>query len=70
MSKADQSLLCWRKSSKSAASNCVEVASHDTSILVRDSKDPHGPVMRFEQQDWAAFVGLVKTSTRDGGVPS
>jgi len=70
VSKADQSLLCWRKSSKSAASNCVEVASQDESILVRDSKDPHGPVMRFGQRDWAAFVRLVRTSTGDGVVPT
>ncbi|MFI0370514.1 DUF397 domain-containing protein [Actinomadura sp. 1N219] len=39
--------LTWRKSSRSGSSggNCVELASMDEKVAVRDSKDPHGPVL-------------------------
>jgi len=51
----------WRKSSYSSDSaNCVEVAEADD-ILVRDSKDPDGPRLRFSRETWAAFINGVKT---------
>ena len=38
----------WRKSSFSAGDvNCVEVAHAPTEILVRDSKNPFGPMLTF-----------------------
>ncbi len=40
----------WRKSSFSAADeNCVELAHLPAALLVRDSKDPAGPVLSFAQ---------------------
>jgi hypothetical protein len=51
----------WRKSSYSVGnSECVEVASpsHET-VAVRDSKDPHGPVLTFSPESWTAFVSKV-----------
>lgn len=48
--------MIWRKSSYSAESAaCVEVAETE-GILVRDSKDPDGPRLRFPRAAWAAFV--------------
>ncbi|QYC45238.1 hypothetical protein Nocox_38440 [Nonomuraea coxensis DSM 45129] len=35
---------------------CVEVAFHADLVLVRDSKDPHGPVLRFTVPEWDAFL--------------
>jgi hypothetical protein len=38
----------WRKPSRSGANgdNCVEVATNTAGVVaVRDSKDPHGPVL-------------------------
>ncbi|TDC76616.1 DUF397 domain-containing protein [Actinomadura sp. 7K507] len=39
--------LTWRKSSRSGSSggNCIELASMESMVAVRDSKDPHGPVL-------------------------
>lgn len=47
----------WKKSSHSSGNgNCVEVAVLDGAILLRDSKDPQGPVLTFTRDEWAAFV--------------
>lgn len=36
---------------------CVEVAHEsEDKVLVRDSKDPEGPVLTFTQWEWDAFV--------------
>ncbi|MFK4797323.1 DUF397 domain-containing protein [Streptomyces sp. MPA0124] len=50
--------LIWRKSSYSGTGggDCVEVATDTTRIHVRDSKDPHGPRLRFSSASWAAFA--------------
>jgi hypothetical protein len=48
----------WRKSSLSVdQGDCVEVSdSADGDVLVRDSKDPNGPVLRFTPNEWRAFL--------------
>jgi hypothetical protein len=45
----------WRKSTMSASSNCVEVASVDGSILVRDTKDRKA-TLTFTADEWQAFL--------------
>lgn len=51
----------WRKSSHSGdQGNCVEVAPSPDGTAVRDSKDAHGPVLRFSADAWQAFIGDVK----------
>ena len=59
----------WRKSSRSGCgnNNCVEIASLVDAVLVRDSKDPDGPVMSFAQPDWQAFLSAVKHGGRYSG---
>ncbi len=55
----------WRKSTYSAESYCVEAASTDDRILVRDSKDPSGPVLSFTPDEWFAFIEGVKVGEFD-----
>ncbi|MET9219764.1 DUF397 domain-containing protein [Streptomyces sp. NPDC088197] len=48
----------WMKSSRSTGNGaCVEVKSPAVeSVVVRDSKDPQGPVLSFSPEAWTAFV--------------
>jgi hypothetical protein len=59
------SRLTWMKSTLSMANgDCVEVTGlsgglPDDVILVRHSKDIHGPILRFTPAEWDAFLGGV-----------
>lgn len=52
----------WRKSSYSGANggNCIEAGDGRNVILVRDTKDRTGPVLRFTPDAWHRFAGQVK----------
>ncbi|HEY5836491.1 DUF397 domain-containing protein [Streptomyces sp.] len=55
----------WLKSSRSTGNGaCVEVKSPAVeSVVVRDSKDPYGPVLTFSPDAWSAFVADVDRGT-------
>jgi hypothetical protein len=52
----------WRKSSYSGSNggNCIEITTAPNAVAVRDSNDPHGPVLTFTGQDWQRFAGQLK----------
>lgn len=54
----------WRKSSYSGngGTDCVEVGAPATAdrVLVRDTKDRGGPVLRFSPAAWRRFAAQVK----------
>ncbi|MBF9132340.1 DUF397 domain-containing protein [Plantactinospora sp. S1510] len=51
----------WHKSTRSDSGTCVEVADNlPGRVLVRDSKDPQGPVLMFGSRQWRGFVDLTK----------
>ncbi|MFI7023845.1 DUF397 domain-containing protein [Micromonospora sp. NPDC049900] len=53
--------LNWKKSTRSnAGGDCIEMATPPEAVLVRDSKDRHGPVLSFNTDQWAGFVQGVK----------
>jgi hypothetical protein len=55
--------LTWRRSTRSGggnADNCVEVAPTLDRVMVRDSKDPYGPVLAVRPADWRAFLRTVR----------
>ncbi|WP_405777606.1 DUF397 domain-containing protein [Streptomyces sp. NBC_00859] len=63
MRSTELSAAAWRKSSYSNqdGGECVEVADGCNDVVpVRDSKNPHGPVLAFGATGWAPFVSAVK----------
>jgi hypothetical protein len=52
----------WHKSSHSGSGDqCVEVAALTAGThAVRDSKDPHGPALRFSSAEWRSFLDAVR----------
>ncbi|MBX6751786.1 MAG: DUF397 domain-containing protein [Micromonosporaceae bacterium] len=63
----DLAAAVWRKSSRSGplTDNCVEVAFVEGHAAVRDSKDPHGPVLLFDRAEWRAFIAGAKDGEFD-----
>ncbi|GAA2409519.1 DUF397 domain-containing protein [Streptomyces coeruleofuscus] len=62
----DANASLWRKSSYSdgGASNCLEVSdNHPDIVPVRDSKQPHGPILVFSASPWASFLTYVAKSS-------
>ncbi|WP_018655548.1 DUF397 domain-containing protein [Actinomadura flavalba] len=53
----------WRKSRRSDESgdNCIEVANVPTTVAVRDSKDPSGPKLLVDRDNFRRFAETVKT---------
>ena len=60
MSTSDE----WFTSSFSGANGCVQVRLGN-GALVRDSKDPTGPVLRFTEHEWTAFLDGVRNGEFD-----
>lgn len=50
--------VAWFKSSYSTGNGgeCIEVATADDVVLVRDSKQATGPMLSVDADAWAAFV--------------
>jgi hypothetical protein len=58
----------WKKSSYSFANgDCVEIAQESRRVLVRDSKNPNGPILSFPPEAWTAFLGWLRTHEYQDG---
>lgn len=59
----------WVKSSYSGGANteCVEVAFTSQTTLVRDSKDPEGPVLAFPASAWTGFIAGIRGGLLERG---
>jgi hypothetical protein len=65
-SNQDLSRATWRKSRRSNnGGNCVEVTTTSSAVAVRDSKDPHGPMLTITGRGWRAFTVKVKDGFHD-----
>jgi hypothetical protein len=58
----------WRKSSYSGGNggNCIEVGGQAAAgrVLVRDTRDRQGPVLRFTPAAWKRFADQVRSGAR------
>ena len=54
----------WRKSSYSGdqGGNCVEIAETTSTVSVRDSKTPAGPILTIDPAAFTTFVDWASTS--------
>ncbi|URM99385.1 DUF397 domain-containing protein [Actinomadura madurae] len=66
MSHSDQLVLSWRKSSHSDATGgeCVEIAAVPEGFLIRDSKDPDGPVISLDLAAARRLVSRVRQASQ------
>jgi hypothetical protein len=52
----------FERSSFCTHGNCVEVGhADDGMVLLRDGKNPDGPVLKFSPEAWDAFLEFVPT---------
>lgn len=70
MSRNRNIVTAFKKSSASgmgANDDCIEVArTADGGRAIRDSKDPHGPVLFFAPTEWNAFSAGVSDGAFGG----
>jgi hypothetical protein len=50
----------WRKARRCEAGGCVEVAMTNDGVLMRDSTDSTGPILRFDRQEWSSFIESIR----------
>jgi hypothetical protein len=59
--------LNWRKALRSMNNgNCAEIGSVPGVVLVRDSKDKQGVVLRYRSDSWYQFVREARMGRFDG----
>ena len=49
----------WTKTSYCDTGACVEAHIDDDVVLMRDSKDPDGPVLQFTKGQWREFIAFI-----------
>jgi hypothetical protein len=55
-------VAAWRKSTRSNSQGaCAEAGDGPGAVVVRDSKDPDGPVLEFGPREWQAFTRSLQT---------
>lgn len=63
---ADRNQLAWRKSRRSGyQGNCVELATTEGAVAMRNSREPHGAILAFPAAEMAAFLGAIKNGELD-----
>jgi hypothetical protein len=54
-----------RKASFCASGECIEVMQQEEMIVLCDSKNPRGRVLRYTAEEWRSFVRGVKAGEFD-----
>lgn len=60
----DLSRAVWRKAARSTSNggNCVEVAGVPGTVAIRDSKDPDGPKILVNREEFGRFIEALKNA--------
>jgi len=57
LTEAEHAGLAWIKAQASTYNGqCVEIASTAGKVAMRDSKDPHGPILVYTHAEFKAFL--------------
>ena len=54
--------IAWRKSTASQSTDCAEVAVAGGRVLVRDSGNRDGAVLRIRPAAWSAFLDRTRSA--------
>lgn len=57
--------VSWQVARLCHSGNCIRVAADDNAILIGDSKDPEGPVLRYSREEWSVFVEGIRQGDFD-----
>ena len=62
MEGPEHALTTWRKSTYSGSNggDCVEVGGSGRAVMVRDTKERSGAVLRFGPDAWQRFAATIK----------
>ncbi len=58
----------FKTASECGISACVEIGQKDGNVMVKDSKNPNGPTLSFDTDEWNAFIKGAKAGEFD--IPS
>jgi hypothetical protein len=57
----------WRRSTKCAGGDCVEIRIAGEEVAMRDSKNPDAAILQFSGEGWQAFVAAIQDGEFDLG---
>jgi Domain of unknown function (DUF397) len=57
--------LAWRVARDCDAGTCISVAPHKGMIVIGDTKNPDGPVLSYNHDEWLAFVRGIRQGDFD-----
>ena len=55
----------WRKARFCGSGECIEVSELNGMVVMRDSKNPHGPMLQYTVEEWRSFVRGIKAAEFD-----
>lgn len=61
----DRKSLTWFTSLSCESGACVQVASDQNAILIRNSRQPEGPLLEYTPEEWHEFVSGIKKGDFD-----
>ena len=60
MADFEEPRIAWHESTASDSGGCADVAVVERSVLIRDSANPGGVVLRLPSAAWSAFVARTR----------